>query len=129
MEQLTQWRLAPPRWLSRVPYPFWTNRGEVSQSLPVWAQAQKLPAGAAGFVISLARCKWFGPENYKGGISSIRPTGELTTHDHRGEFNAGYARSMLDAQVRRQCQGRGGMWFSPDDKDMPAGLKDSFEPW
>ncbi len=127
-ERITIWRLAPPRWLARVPYPRWTSREAGGQYL-LNPTAGELAGEVRTYLINLNRCRWFKPPFPSGRVSSTMPISASASPEPNTIVNITYARALLKALVRRQCWGLGGIVGSPDDSAIPAALRDAREPW
>ncbi len=109
--RLTERRLAPPRWLWRVPYPFWTS----TERLP---RAAGSAAGATAPVCDtrLERARWF---------QTPRTIASMSVIAH--ELDENVVRKTLGAFVRQQCRGRSEPHAM--DEDLPRIVFDEVEPW
>ncbi len=109
--RFTQYRLAPPRWLWKVPYPHWTFE-EPDPS------AAASPDGNDMCNSRLERIHWFRVPEVVASVSII----DLT-------IKPGQARAALSTQVRRQCQGYTGVWMSNNDSTIPEYMLSEKDPW
>lgn len=107
--RITAWGLAPPRWLSSVPYPRWTTVGDAKPAVP--------PGGAAASCDTrLERTRWLRPSKVVASISIV----DNTLAEAR-------VRKTLAMLVRHQCEGYKGVFVADED-----GRRMSFEdtePW
>lgn len=104
--RITQWGLAPPRWLSRVPYPRWT----------VVEGAPHPPKGSQYCDTRLERTRWLEPSQVVASISIQDPA-----------LTEARVRKSLTTLVRHQCEGYTGVFLADED-----GRRMSFEdtePW
>jgi len=109
--QITQYRLAPPDWLWKVPYPRWT--AESALRSPAQASVSGTQCD-----MRLDRVRWF---NKPMTVASMSVASE--------RMNLESARRNLTTQVRRQCRGYTGVWLSDDDSTMPEYMEQEREEW
>jgi len=110
-ERITQWRLAPPRWLWAVPYPLWTLNKPATPGASVSGTAPSCDT-------RIERVRWFRPPEVVASVSMID-----------NGLNARTVHATLSTLVRRQCEGYTGVWVSPDDSTIPAYMRDEKDPW